>query len=227
MRTKTGRSKAERFCTLRRRVLVATLACAFFGLAIASPRLDLLQPGSLDGWTARSFVGATQYQSVLLDGVHAVRAQAEASASGLYREGRVSLDEWPSLRWRWRVQASLPIVDERSREGEDFAARVYVITSHPLLFWKTRAICYVWAAGLQAGQDWPNPYTDSVHMVALNGVGDASGGWIEHERDVAADFKRYFGETLAHIDAVAVMTDTDQGGGRATAWYADLRFEGR
>ncbi len=202
------------------------LACVLLQAATASSTLEMLQPGTLDGWTARSFAGDTSYQTVVLDGIQAVRAQAEASASGLYREHRVALDAWPLLRWRWRVRAMTPVADERSREGDDFVARVYVIASHPLFFWKTRAICYVWAGALKAGQDWPNPYNENVHMVALNGMGDAAGEWVEHQRNVAADFKRYFGEAPTEIDAVALMTDTDQSGGSATAWYADMHFEG-
>jgi hypothetical protein len=206
---------------------IVVLCCLVGSEAFASDVLQLLQPSDLNGWAARRFVGETRYQLVRLDGVQALRAQADGSASALYREGRVSLVRWPLLRWRWRIRDAMSGINERSRSGDDFAARIYVVAGDPLLFWETRAICYVWAGAAKAGQDWPNPYSDRVHMVALNGFGDSPGVWVQHQRDVAADFQRYFGAAPAAIEAVGVMTDTDQNGSKASAWYTDLRFEKR
>ena len=215
------------FRVLMCRAALAVLSCSVAPVAVASERLDLLLPGSLDGWTVRSFSGDTSYEAVVVEGVHAIRARADASASGLYRENAVDLEQWPVMRWRWRVREAVSPANERVKAGDDYAARLYVVATHPLFFWKTRAICYVWSSAGAPGEDWPNPYTGNVHMIVLNGKGDAAGQWTMHERDVAADFKRYFGDAPQRIDAVALMTDTDQGGGQATAWYADLRFESR
>ena len=85
----------------------------------------------------------------------------------------------------------------------------------------------VWSSAGMSGEDWPNPYTANVHMIVLNGKGDMPGQWVMQARDVAADFERFFGDVPEKIDAVALMTDTDQSGAKATAWYADLRFEKR
>ncbi|MFT5446767.1 MAG: hypothetical protein ACI9DC_001942 [Gammaproteobacteria bacterium] len=216
------------FCrVLMCRAALAVLSFCVVPVTSASERLDLLLPGSLDGWTARSFAGNTSYEAVVVEGVHAIRARADASASGLYWENAVDLEQWPVLRWRWRVGEVLPPTDERAKAGDDYVARLYVVASHPLFFWKTRAVCYVWSSAGSPGEDWPNPYTGHVHMVVLNGKGDAPGQWAMHERDVAADFERFFGDAPQRIDAVALMTDTDQSGAQATAWYADLRFESR
>lgn len=50
------------------------------------------------------------------------------------------------------------------------------------------------------------------------------GMWKEGRRDVRADIRRLFGEHVTHIDAVAIMTDTDDMGLGATAYYQSLYF---
>ena len=51
-----------------------------------------------------------------------------------------------------------------------------------------------------------------------------AGQWVGERRDVRADFRALFGEDVRSVDAVAIMTDTDDTGGAATAYYADITF---
>jgi hypothetical protein len=48
--------------------------------------------------------------------------------------------------------------------------------------------------------------------------------WVSHKRNVRADLKEQFGEDILSIDAVALMTDTDNSGGRAQTFYGDIWF---
>ena len=90
-----------------------------------------------------------------------------------------------------------------------FVARVYVITAHPIFFWRSRAICYVWASHVPTGTSWVNPYTEGIKMLALRSADDPVQRWATESRDVRADFMRLFGEAPSRIDAVAIMTDSD------------------
>ncbi len=63
-------------------------------------------------------------------------------------------------------------------------------------------------------------------MALRSGTKDA-GRWVGEKRDIRADFRQLFGEDIAHIDAVALMTDTDNRGQSATAWYGDIYFTAR
>ncbi len=203
-------------------VIVLTIALA--GAAAQTPGLHLLANG-LAGWEERSFDGHTAYTLQSVGGEPVLRAEARGTASGLYRERPVALDAWPVLRWSWRADTLPGAGDERARSGDDFALRVYVVASDPVFFWRTRAVCYVWSAGARRGGSWRSPFTDNVRMLALRGPGDAPGEWRDERRDVAADFRRLFGDAPATIDAVAVMTDGDQTGGVARGAYRGLRFE--
>jgi DUF3047 family protein len=51
-----------------------------------------------------------------------------------------------------------------------------------------------------------------------------AGKWIEEERNLVDDYRRAFGEDPPKVGAVAIMTDTDNTGEQAVAWYGAIRF---
>ena len=153
-----------------------------------------------------------------------LRAASEGAASGLYRERQVDLTETPILEWSWRVENTLGALDERRKDGDDYPPRVYVVFSGGLFFWRTRAINYVWSNHQPVGSTWENAYTGNARMVAVESGPERTGRWLEERRNVRADYRRLFGESVERADAVALMTDTDNSGGRAIAFYGDIRF---
>nr|WP_255399682.1 DUF3047 domain-containing protein [Oceanicoccus sp. KOV_DT_Chl] len=50
------------------------------------------------------------------------------------------------------------------------------------------------------------------------------GEWHQQRVNVAEDFYRIFGRRIKTADGVAIMTDADNHGGKAVAYYADIRF---
>ena len=186
--------------------------------------VEVLRDGDAAGWEEKVFSGKTRYETVRQDGRTVLRATSRGTASGLYRRLRVDLEKTPILNWTWRVDATLGDVDERTRAGDDYSARVYVVRSHPVFLWRTRAVNYVWASARAEGETWPNAYTDSARHVAVRSGDEQAGQWVGERRDVRADFRTLFGEDVRSIDAVAIMTDTDDTGGAAVAYYADITF---
>lgn len=180
--------------------------------------------GDLSGWEAKSFSKETDYQLVQLDGEQVLRAVSNGAASGLFREMRVDLRRTPYLVWRWRAENTLQGVDEHRRQGDDYPARIYIVKTNRILFWRTIALDYVWSSTQPAGSDWPNAYSAKAHMIATQGTGDSTGLWHEARRNVYEDFRRYLGEEVDEIDVIAIMTDTDNSGQAATAYYGDIYF---
>jgi hypothetical protein len=180
--------------------------------------------GDLSGWRPQRFRGDTAYRIVALDGQRVLRADSVQSASGLVRRQRVDLTRTPFLHWRWRVENVLQGVDERTKAGDDYPARIYVIVSGGLLFWKTRALDYVWSSNQPPGSVWPNAFTGNVMMLAVESGPERVGHWVEERRNVRQDLALYFGERVDAVDAVALMTDTDNSGRSALAYYGDIYF---
>jgi hypothetical protein len=179
--------------------------------------------GRLAGWKTREFHGRTSYSLVERAGVLMLRAESRGTASGLVREISVDLGKTPYLHWSWCIDNTLGQLDERSRSGDDYPARIYVIASGGLAFWRTRSLNYVWASNARPGEDWPNAFAGkNVQMLALRSGNP--GQCYRERRNVRADLARYFAEEIRHIDALALMTDTDNSGRHTVAYYGDLWF---
>ena len=199
---------------------VATLA----GAANEPLIVGRFSASDLKGWQTKAFKGETRYAFDDQSGRRALGAVSQGTASGLYREIRVDLNRTPWLNWSWRVDQVVDGVDERSKAGDDYPARVYLVVSGGAAFWKTRSLIYVWSSNQPVGATWNNAFTNNARVMALRSGGRDAGRWVSEKRDIRADFRQLFGEEIDAVDAVALMTDTDNSGQSAAAWYGDLYF---
>lgn len=180
---------------------------------------------SLDDWQHKSFKEYTQYQIVTQNKQAVLQAKSTGVASSLYKEIQIDLQKTPFLNWSWRVDKKLSIRNELSKQGDDFAARIYLIIKGKWFFWQTKAINYVWANHSPKNKAWANPFTgDSVMMIAVRSDSDQTKHWYTEKRNVLADFKNHFGEDIRFIDGIAIMTDTDNAAGNALSYYANIYF---
>ncbi len=225
-------------------VLAGTAAAA----VVEGGAFSRLEPGPAlpAGWEPLTFPRAerhTVYRLVGDDGVTVVRAEADASASGLIRRVEVDPGRSPILAWRWKTAGVVAGADATRKEGDDYAARVYVAFKYDpervSLFNRAKyalikliygeypphaGINYVWDNRLAPGTVLPNAYTDRVRMIVLRSGDGAANRWVAEERNVLEDYRRAFGEEPPPVSGVAIMTDTDDTGGKAVAWYGDIAF---
>jgi len=202
-------------------------------------RVARFSEGDLSGWKEKSFKENSQYDFVSSETIKpnntkngsppgkVLRARTQGQASGLFKEVVVDLNETPYLNWSWQVQNLYQGNDERSKAGDDYPARIYVLVSGGLFFWRTKAINYVWSSNQLANSEWPNAYTGNARMVAVRAGDKEVGQWVQERRNVREDLKRLFGVDIAQIDAVAVMVDGDNTGQSATAYFGDIFFSKR
>lgn len=212
--------------TTARLLLGCWLACMPAWTLAGSARIDAgrFSQGDLSGWQTKTFKGETRY-TLGRDGERrALHAESRASASGLVRKLHIDLAQTPFLHWSWKVDNVLGNNDEWTRRGDDYPARIYVVFSGGLLFWRTRAIDYVWSSNQPIGTTWPNAFTGRARMIAVESGPDRIGSWVDERRDVRADYRNLFGSNPGSADAVAIMTDTDNTGLSASAWYGDIWF---
>ncbi|MCI0506164.1 MAG: DUF3047 domain-containing protein [Gammaproteobacteria bacterium] len=175
-------------------------------------------------WKTETFSGKTTYEVVNIDQRNAIKAVSRQSASGLVRKMPIDLAKTPYMNWSWKVENVLTNVDEQQKSGDDYAARVYVVISGGLLFWRTRAISYVWASHQAQYSHWPNAFTGNAIMVSVQSGPGASGQWVTEKRNVLEDIKQLLGVDNTEIDAVAIMSDADNSQQSATAYYGDIYF---
>jgi len=207
----------------------SVLALALFLLAPRGFCEDLplgnFSAGDLSGWNPKIFKGKTSYSLVSEGERRVLKAHSRGAASGLYKEVTLDPREFPVLRWSWKIEGTIPEGDGRTKEGDDYAARVYVVFPRTL-FWRTKAINYIWANKIPKGTALPNAFTANAMMVAAESGDGKVGTWVTEERNVYEDYRKLFGEDPPDIGAVALMTDTDNTGGEATAYYRDITLGG-
>ncbi|WP_340121127.1 DUF3047 domain-containing protein [Methylobacter svalbardensis] len=206
--------------------IVLLTALAAQNLA-AEPKLMIgeFSRNRLDGWEHKSFKSETRYRLQTLDGVVALKADSQAAASGLFKEQRIDLEQTPFLNWSWRIATRLTGLNEQSKAGDDYAARLYIVVKGGLAFWQTKALNYVWVGNTAKDSVWPNAFAGNhAMMLALRGQEATLNVWHNEKRHVKADWQKLFGENISAIDAVALMTDTDNSGGQVSAFYGDIWF---
>lgn len=209
-----------------RRGLILSLLClaATTGAAAAEfIRIDDFEQGLNPRWEEKSFRGKTSYQVVTEETGKVLHARSQRTASGLIFKKEYRLQDYPLLSWRWKVQGIIPKANERTKNGDDYAARVYVIFPH-WFFPKTKTISYVWANTLPKGAAVPSPYTGNAMIVAVESGAAKAGEWQTARRNVLEDYRKLFGEEPPTVGAIAIMTDTDNTGASAEAWYDDLQI---
>lgn len=212
---------------------------------------DIIKPFSSmssldDGWSALDFPNIdrhTDYALITEDETQVIQADTDNSASG--RIARISIEPGEKLlmRWRWKVSAVYEKGDARQKSGDDYPARIYVAFAFQpekagfferakrkaaeILYGNElpgNAINYIWANRLPLGAMVPNPYTDKTRMIAVTSGNEKIGQWVTVERDLVSDYRTAFGEPPPRIIGIGIMSDSDNTGEAATAWYGDIEL---
>jgi len=209
-------------------VLLLLLSGAISYARAEEIRVPVLALPDLAQWDSREFSGLTRYNITTLEQQSVLRAVSNGSASGLFRKIKINLLETPYLHWSWRIENTFEGNDEKTREGDDYPARVYIIISGGLFFWRTRALNYVWSSHQSKGSYWPNAFTGKAIMLSVRSGKQQLNTWVTERRNVLQDIKKYLGkQNITQVDAIAIMTDSDNTQTSATAYYGDIYFSNK
>jgi hypothetical protein len=177
----------------------------------------------------------------------AIEVVSEDSVSTLYRPVAVNLAERPILTWRWRVDEAAPATDLAAKGEDDCSLALYVgfpydpgrasffeRLKRPLVeSWAGadapgRVLRYVFCGAHERGEVVESPYLGSAGVIeVLRPTDAATGKWFEERVDLAADYRRAFGNEPPDPSQVAIQADTDNTESASRAAIADLAFVGR
>jgi len=186
--------------------------------------IDSFQSGISDQWQEKRFKGQTHYKAAQKDNLSSIMAESNGAASGLFFKITYKPETYPIIEWSWQIEHVLAAGNARLKEGDDYAARIYVVFPS-LFFWRTKAINYVWANKLDKGELLPNAYTPNAAMIAVESGNQHAGQWLTERRNIIEDYQRAFGEPPPEVGAIAIMTDTDDTGEQARAWYGPITIK--
>ena len=153
-----------------------------------------------------------------------IRSEAENAASGLGKEIKIDLTKTPFLNITWKVEKDLSGVNENSKKGHDYAARVFVIKKTGVTPLSNRAMNYVYSSNNEIDSNQPSPYTKKSIDYVLSTTKENLNKWVTVKVNIKEHFKKFHNLDVNYIEGVAIMTDTDNSKKLAIAYYQNIYF---
>jgi hypothetical protein len=162
---------------------------------------------------------------------HVLRAESNASASAIVYKNSFDVYDYPRMKWRWKVKNVYTKGNSRTREGDDYPIRIYIMFEYDparagafekMKYGMARSIygeypphsslSYVWANKDEPGRFLTSPYTNKAVMVPLEKGGLKAGAWQDEEINILEDYQQAFGTRPPARARIAVMNDSDNTG---------------
>ena len=166
----------------------------------------------------------TIYSLGFNDNGNFLKAIADNAASGLGKEIKIDLNKTPFINITWKVEDDLSGIDENTKNGHDYAARVFVIKKTGATILSNRAINYVFSSNNNVGFNSPSPYTKKSIDKVLATTKENLNKWVTVKANVKNDFKKFHDLDVNLLDGVAIMTDTDNSKLKAVTYYQNVYF---
>lgn len=201
------------------------------------------------GWeelTFKKIPNHTQYTVVQEGDNYVLKAVSKNSSSGILKKVPLNPKYYPILKWQWKVENILNKADAKKKSGDDYPARIYVAFKYnpkqASLLEKAKygtvkklygeyppqgALNYIWDNRLPIETSIDNAYTDRAKMIVIESGPDKVGQWVSEERNIYEDYKRVFGSEPPEIEFIAVMSDTDNAGESAVAYFDTIVLESK
>ena len=153
-----------------------------------------------------------------------IRAESNNSASGLGKEININLNETPFLNITWKVEKDLSGINEESKKGHDYAARVFVVKKTGATPLSNRAMNYVFSSNNDINTYHRSPFTKKSIDYVLSTTKDNLDEWVTVKVNVREHFKKFHKLELNNINGVAIMSDTDNSKMKAIAYFQNIYF---
>jgi hypothetical protein len=173
----------------------------------------------------------TRYTIVTKGHESYLKAESNASASGLVLAKEFNVYEYPRMRWRWKVDNVYRKGDVHTQAGDDYPMRLYVLFKNDsdqtgpmdglghsverLMFGKYlphSSLNYIWASRETTENIVTSPYTNRVKMILIEKGATRLGRWLEEQVDIVKDYERAFHQKPPETAELAIMNDSDNTG---------------
>jgi hypothetical protein len=198
-------------------------------------------PGTWEPMTFSGIDRHTSYTLIKDDSRTVIKAHSQNAASGLIRFLRMDPANYPVIQWQWKIDHVLEKGDAKSKQGDDYAARIYVAFAFDpdqASWWERArhkaaaafsgkevpgsALNYIWANKAPKNSIVTNPYIPESMMVAVQSGNSRAGRWITEKRNIVEDYRQAFNQTPPEIIGIGIMTDTDDTGEQTSGYYGDI-----
>ena len=195
---------------------------------------------TLDNWKPYTFPNIKKHSTYTIEKTgdeSLLRAESNASASGIVYKDSFSVAEYSHARWRWKVKNLYMKADPHTKAGDDYPVRIYVMFeydpakagfSDQVLYSLARmrfgesvpfsTLSYVWSSKETGERMFSSPYTDKAKMVVLRAGPIGVGIWQEEAVNMLEDYRKAFGTDPPARARIAIMNDSDNTGESSVSW---------
>jgi hypothetical protein len=211
------------------------------------PLFSAHSPGGLPGgWEPLVILRTkkpTDYRLTAYKGRTVLHAKAAGASSGLIHHVSLEPSELPWISWQWKVNKLIETADNTQRATEDSPVRIVLgfdgdknelPFADQIMFETAKlltgrdvpyaTLMYIWENKAAVGSVIPNSRSGRVQKLVVASGQEGIGQWREFTRNIVEDYEKAFGEKPGKLIGVGVMTDTDNTGETAEAWYGDIRL---
>ena len=173
--------------------------------------------------------GHPEYDFRLIDdgGRSALDLRSAGDHATIAKEVFVDLRATPIVQWQWKVVSQPVAADLRNKAASDATGHLFLIWPRFPELLRSRLIGYVWDATLPVGSIVRSPKTSMVTFIVVRSGGHGVGEWAEEQRDVLADYRAIFAESISDLRAVALSIDTNDTRSRAETMFVRITFNPR
>ena len=166
----------------------------------------------------------TKYSLGINENGNYLRGEAENAASIIGKDIKINLSITPYINITWKIEKDLSGINENSKKGHDYAARVFVIKKTGVTPLSNKVMNYVFSSNNEINNNWPSPYTKKSIDYILSTTKKNLNEWVTVKANVKEHFKKYHDLDIDEIDGVAIMTDTDNSKLKAISYYQNIYF---
>ena len=207
---------------------------------------ETAREGMPNGWNfyrIAPYKKSTAYRLENYQGKTVLSASSKTSASGLAVKLRPRQANNLWLQWEWKALGALPEADNAEGVHDDAPLRILVAfdgnkSKLPLKEKMTfemanlisgqempyATLMYIWSGKSLVDTIITNAHTSRIKMIVVDSGWESLGQWHKHQRDLAADYKRAYGETPGDVIGIALLTDTDNTKSETRALYGDIEL---
>jgi len=186
--------------------------------------------GVPQGWRSYETPGGhPRYDFTIVDdsGRRALELKSTDDHSTIAKEVDVDLGATPVLEWAWKVLVQPAGADLTKRATSDASGHIFVVWPRFPAMLRSRLVGYVWDPKIPAGSVVKSAKTSLVAFVVARSGPRGLGEWSVERHDVAADYRRIYGEPAPKPGAVALSIDTNDTRASAAARFGRIAFLAR
>jgi hypothetical protein len=186
---------------------------------------------NLDNWENFSFSGnkePTLYTLVNDSNISYLNIISNSSASGLIHKNKFDPTKFPVLSWRWRVDNLINDADGKTKSGDDYTIRIFVLfddDSAETSFWTSirnstikllygteppeSSLCFVWSNMTYNEKYFDSPYSETVKIIPVEMGETRLQQWHSYDINIGDLYREIFGRSCPSSAKLAIMSDTD------------------